>query len=126
MKIQELTKKVRMYISKSQFDEAFSALNQALKNSPKVDEVILQESRYEDIATQIRQGTINFDDSDITKNKIRVALLSFISKLEKYSEEMSANTLAELETKLQPNLKIITVTNNQKNKYGSNSINQTF
>jgi len=126
MEIQELCQKVRMYISKNQFEKTFSELHQALKNSPKIDEIILQESRYQDIATQIRQGIVSFDNSEMTKNKIRTALISFISELEEYSEEMHANTLSELETKLPQNLKIIKVTNNQKSKSGTNSINQTF
>ena len=66
---------IRQKIADDYIKEAIDQLRQLLENSPQLSEILLQSARYNDILRQIRQGIVSFEDADITKNQIRVALL---------------------------------------------------
>lgn len=74
-------------IANDQTKEAIGSLQQLLKGNPLLSEVILSSGRYADIKKQIRMGTINFQNADFGKNKIRLALLEMIGELDDKSEK---------------------------------------
>ena len=59
-------------IGKDELAKAIQLLCALLKNSPKLDEAILQSARYNDVIKQIRLGTVDFEQANITKNQIRM------------------------------------------------------
>lgn len=82
MNIQSFTEKVVELVGKDDLKSAISLLYQLLKNNPKLDDVIMQSSQLNDIMRQIRNGVVSFEDASITKNKIRMAILSLVSEIE--------------------------------------------
>lgn len=84
MNITSFTETVGERIGKDDLKGAISMLHKLLKDSPKLDAVILQSARLTDIQKQIRNGIVTFDEASISKNKIRMALLSLCSEIEEY------------------------------------------
>lgn len=82
MSIKEISEQIGDLIGKDDLQGAISLLGNLLKNSPKLEEVILQTGRLNDITNQIRLGVVDFEKADITKNKIRIALLNLIEEIE--------------------------------------------
>ena len=69
-------------IGKDELPLAIAMLHKLLKNSPKLDEVILQSARYNDITKQIRLGTVDFNQANLGKNQIRYAILDLVQDIE--------------------------------------------
>ncbi len=85
MSIKDLSEHIGELIGKDDLKGAISMLSDLLKSSPKLDAVILQSGRLNDITNQIRLGTVDFEKADILKNKIRLALLNLIEEIEETS-----------------------------------------
>lgn len=82
MKVKMFNEKIGNLVGENKLDEAIELLSFLLKGSPKLNEVIMQSSRLTDLMRQIRNGTINFEDANITKNSIRMAILSLAEEIE--------------------------------------------
>ncbi|NUQ22472.1 MAG: hypothetical protein HUU34_00850 [Saprospiraceae bacterium] len=96
MNINNFSEQIGDLIGKDDLQGAISLLSNLLKNSPKLDQVILQSARFNDIMSQIRMGIVNFEEADLTKNKIRFALLSLVGEIEEASRT-SADVKGELD-----------------------------
>ncbi|HPI28831.1 MAG TPA: hypothetical protein PLS75_10170 [Candidatus Marinimicrobia bacterium] len=91
-------------IAKDELEQAISMLSNLLQNSPKLDEVILQSGRLNDIKKQIRLGIVDFNKVHIERNRIRAALLSFVGEIE---ETMEDHPVIKQEVEQIPEAKIL-------------------
>lgn len=69
-------------ISRDELGSAIQLLHDLLKDSPVLEEALLHSARYTDVMKQIRLGTIDYEQANITKNKIRYALLDLVREIE--------------------------------------------
>lgn len=67
--IKLFVEKIMQLIAKDNLQEAIQAMQQLLKGSPSLDELLLQSARYNDIIQQIRLGTVDFQNAAIEKIK---------------------------------------------------------
>jgi len=74
-------------IANNQIKEAIQLLRKLLDGNPLLDDVILQSARYSDLKQQIRLGTIDYEIANISKSKIRLALLEMIGELQDKAEQ---------------------------------------
>ncbi len=74
-------------IGKDELGEAILILHNLLKDSPKLDEAIIQSARYNEVLKQIRLGTIELEQANITKNQIRSGLLNLVRAIETQEEQ---------------------------------------
>lgn len=74
-------------IANNQLKAAIQLLRQLLDGNALLDEVILQSARYTELKRQIRMGTIEYEKADVSKNKIRLALLEMIDELQDKAEQ---------------------------------------
>jgi hypothetical protein len=82
MDIRKFTDNIGELIAKDDLQTAIDLLHKLLAKSAKLDEVIMQSARYTDITKQIRLGTVNFEEANVTKNKIRFAILDLLRDIE--------------------------------------------
>jgi predicted HTH transcriptional regulator len=73
-------------IRKDNLSDAIRHLYKLLKDSPHLDEAILQSARYNNVVKQIRLGLIDFESANITQNQIRSALLELVRDIETMNE----------------------------------------
>lgn len=73
---------VRQLIAKDDLPRAITLLRDLLKNSPKLDEAIIQSARLSDVSRQIRLGTVSADQANQDKNQIRAGLLELLNEIE--------------------------------------------
>ena len=73
---------VRKLISTDDLPEALRLLQELLKNSPQLKDVVLQSGRLSDIGQQIRLGLVDVTQANITKNQIRAGLLELLAEIE--------------------------------------------
>ncbi len=85
-KISDFTEQLLSLISEDRLPEVIQTLSQLLKDSPQLNDFILQSARYHDISRQIRNNTIDFEKANVEKNKIRMALMDIIYQMEKGTE----------------------------------------
>jgi predicted HTH transcriptional regulator len=78
-------------IGKDELALAIKNLYALLKDSPKLDEAILQSARYNDVIKQIRLGIVDFEQANITKNQIRYALLDLLRDIEEQEQKQDIN-----------------------------------
>ncbi|MCB0653370.1 MAG: hypothetical protein KDC85_18995 [Saprospiraceae bacterium] len=74
---------IRQKIAGDEIQDAITALQVLLANSPKLNEILIQSARHTDIMKHIRLGTVDFEQANVTKNQIRLALLDLLSEVEK-------------------------------------------
>lgn len=84
-KIKLFTKHIGDLVGQNKLEEAIKRLKYFLKNSPKLNEIILQSARYKDITDQIRMGVVDFENAELTLNKIRFSILSILDEIENNS-----------------------------------------
>ena len=89
-------------IGKDELAKAIQLLYALLKDSPQLDEAILQSARYNDVIKQIRLGMVDFEQANITKNQIRYALLDLVREIEAQEKKQEINTEIELFLSKQP------------------------
>lgn len=82
MNVSNFTERIGDLVGKNELQTAIAELRRLLQKSPKLDELILQSARYNDIMAQIRAGTIDFENANIIKNKIRYAILDLVREIE--------------------------------------------
>lgn len=105
MILAEFTDHIGALIGKDDLKTAIREMGQFLKNSPRLDEVILQSSRFTDLMAQIRSGTISFEDASLSKNQIRFALLGLLREVEE-SEAAHPDVRSEIEALEMPAAKV--------------------
>ncbi len=96
MKLHDFTERIGSLIGKDDLKTAINEMNILLKNSDKLNEVILQSARFTDLTRQIRMGSINVEDANVNKNKIRLGILSLLQEIEE-SAISDPEILAEVE-----------------------------
>jgi len=82
MDIKKISETVGKLVRKDELNSAIALLHRFLKDSPKLDDVIMQSSQLSDITRQIRNGVVSFEDANINKNKIRIGILSLVNEME--------------------------------------------
>jgi tetratricopeptide (TPR) repeat protein len=73
---------VRALLARNEFDAALQQLHTFLENSPLLDEVLQQSGRWKDVRKQIRMGTVDLNDIQLTTNQIRAGLLGLLQEIE--------------------------------------------
>lgn len=79
---QDFIAQIRELIANDYLEEAIEAVQNLLKESPKLDKVILQAARYNDLMNSIHDGTLNYENTSTEKNKIRAATLEILRNIE--------------------------------------------
>ena len=71
---------IRQLIAKSKLKAAILKTQEFLKNSPKLEQAILQAAHLQRIQQQVIDGTISKEDEGVAKSKISKNLLRLISE----------------------------------------------
>lgn len=87
MTVENYCKRIGDLVGKNDLKIAIEELHQLLKKSPKLDEAIIQSSRYNDIMKQIRIGTVSLEEANRTKNQIRLGILNLLAEIEEQAEQ---------------------------------------
>lgn len=103
MKIYNFTEQIGNLIANDNLPRAIGLLKEFLDKSPKLDEAIIQSARFNDISKQIRLGVVDFEQANITKNKIRFAILDLLRDVEE-SVESNAEIRKEVESPEEKNI----------------------
>jgi TM2 domain-containing membrane protein YozV len=121
MKIDSFSQKVSELVAKDDLEGAISLLSQLLKNSSKLDEVILHSGRLSELKKQIRLGVVDFQNSNIERNRIRAAIMGFMGDID---ESISENPDVKREIDFIPENRI--VIQNGPVHSGKGNINQNY
>jgi hypothetical protein len=71
--------KIRHLIASNKMDKAIEQMKLLFENSPKLNKVLLQSARHNDIMEQIMMGVVDSRDASVTQNQIRASLLNLLS-----------------------------------------------
>lgn len=82
MTFKDYSERIGNLIGKDDLKAAIWELNQLLKDSPQLNEAIVQSARYNEVMKQIRTGSISFEEANLTKNKIRLGILNLLEEIE--------------------------------------------
>ena len=80
--IQSFVNNVRQLIGENDLKTALNELQRFLKDSPKLDEMLMHSARFQDVLKHIHLGTIDFDTATITKNQINKGVLELLREIE--------------------------------------------
>ena len=80
--IQSFVNNVRLLIGENDLKTALNELQRFLKDSPKLDEMLMHSARFQDVLNHIHLGTIDFDKALITKNQINKGVLELLREIE--------------------------------------------
>ena len=80
--IQSFVNNVRLLIGENDLKTALDELQRFLKDSPKLDEMLMHSARFQDVLNHIHLGTIDFDKALITKNQINKGVLELLCEIE--------------------------------------------
>lgn len=97
MKPKEFIIQIRKLVANNEFNEAIQQLSKLLENSPKLDEVMLNSARYEEICQQVRLGIVGTEEASLTKNQIRWGILELLRNIEDNNKSDFMNLLDEIE-----------------------------
>ena len=84
---QALRTEIQKIIARGELKAAVHLLQDFLKNSPKLNEAILQSARLSDVSRQIRLGLIESTQANLTKDQIRMGILELLEEIETQSKE---------------------------------------
>ncbi|MEL6135485.1 MAG: hypothetical protein AAFR59_19165 [Bacteroidota bacterium] len=98
---QTYPQKILQMIMQDHLEEAMSALQLLLKDSPAFNDLILQSARYNDVMGSIMRGVIDWKDARWEKNQIRYALIDMARTLEE-NVEKHASLQQEVDAHLVP------------------------
>lgn len=82
---------IKELIALGKIDKAIVGLRTVLEDSDQEYEAILQSSRFSELAKEIRNGKVSFDEAHISKNQIISNILGIIEEIEK--EDLKLVTL---------------------------------
>jgi predicted HTH transcriptional regulator len=80
--IQAFVNNVRQLIGENDLKTALNELQRFLKDSPKLDEMLMHSARFQEVLRHIHLGTIDFDKAIITKNQINKGVLELLREIE--------------------------------------------
>ena len=95
MNSQAFIQQIRDLIAHDEIKVALEQLRTFLENTPKLDEIIQQSGRFENIRRDIRQGIVTHAEANLTQNQIRAALLDLLSEIETQGQQPAIH--AEIE-----------------------------
>lgn len=99
---------IRNLIAQNELPTALEKFRTLLENSPKLDEVVLQSGRFQDIRRQIRLGVVSQTEANLTQNQIRAGLLDLLQEIEDSTAETSIQPDAPaLRTELEHAISIV-------------------
>ncbi len=78
MNNQELKEKIRKLVSKDKLESALETLLKFYKDNEKIDDIIIQSARYENIRNESIDGRIDKNEFDKELNSLRRNILSFV------------------------------------------------
>lgn len=73
---------IRRLIAGDHIQDALVQLREFFRNSPRLNEVLVQSARYEYILKQIRLGTADRDVAIVEKNRVTLGLLELLNEIE--------------------------------------------
>lgn len=79
--------KIFNHLSKGDIRIAIDEMNKILKGSSKLDELVVQSARYNDLMKQIRLGFLSNEEIDRNKNRLRYALIDMLREVEMAIED---------------------------------------
>lgn len=79
---QQFIKQIRELIARNDVDAALLQLRDLFDQSPQLDEIILQSSRYHDIKKLIHLGLVSHQEATLTQQQIKAGLLELIREIE--------------------------------------------
>ncbi|MFK7947912.1 MAG: hypothetical protein AB8G11_09995 [Saprospiraceae bacterium] len=85
--MEKFTENIWELISKDMLKEAILEMRKLTAKSPKLDELILHSARHNDLTKQIRQGTISFEQINLSKNQIRFALIDYLREIQDFFKQ---------------------------------------
>ena len=91
-----IIKSLNNLIAKGNLKQAIKELQLLFNDSPKLTEIILQSTRYNNLKEQIRLGTIDLSFAQITENKITFAVLELLNEIDEISDD-NQEVLKEIE-----------------------------
>jgi predicted HTH transcriptional regulator len=80
--IQSFVNNVRQLIGENDLKTTLNELQRFLKDSPKLDEMLMHSARFQEVLRHIHLGTIDFDKAIITKNQINKGVLELLREIE--------------------------------------------
>lgn len=78
---------LRELIARDELKAAIDQLRIFLEKTPKLDEILHQSGRFENIRQQIRLGTVSHPEAKLEQNQIRAALLDLLSEIETQGQQ---------------------------------------
>lgn len=78
---------IRELIARDELKAAIDQLRVFLEKTPKLDEILHQSGRFENIRQQIRLGTVSHPEARLEQNQIRAALLELLSEIETQGQQ---------------------------------------
>ena len=78
---------LRQLVQKDNIEKVIQELSELLQNSPHLDEALLHSARWDDLKKQIRLGQLSYEESNVSKNQIRLAVLELINEIEEQTED---------------------------------------
>ena len=103
MEIEKFSSRLKELIARDQVNVVIQELSFLLRNSEKLNEVILTSSRYNDLQNQIRIGLIDYNQAAVSKNRIIIEILEILDELEDSIEE-NEELKKEVEKLEEPNI----------------------
>ena len=126
MNIETYFRSIENLVDTGNIETAIAELKRFLQKSPQLDELIIHSARYNDVVKQIRLGVIDHENAKITKNEIRVAILSLLREIENiYSCNIDMKNKIEKQDEpniFKPNTQSNHVQNNKNTIIGGNII----
>jgi response regulator of citrate/malate metabolism len=119
-----ISEKVGEMVGNNDLKEAISYLHMVLKNSPMLDEILIQSARLNDVMMQIRLGTVEYEKANITKNQIRYGLLDLAREIENCASNNN-ELQKEIDRYLESQPKIVQISTGSGDNVGRDKITYT-
>ncbi|MEM6298841.1 MAG: hypothetical protein AAF740_09160 [Bacteroidota bacterium] len=85
--LETFTENIRQLVAKDDLKTAIIQVCQFLDKTPQLDEAIMLSARYNGLMKDIRAGVLYQETEEVSKNKLRRAVLDLVSSLEEETEE---------------------------------------
>jgi hypothetical protein len=96
--MEEDIKKIKELVGNDKIEEAIANLKLLFQGDYRLDEILLQSAKYEEIKTSYRSGIINFETANISMSQVRKAILDSLNTIEKNSQVKSSPKLRKIES----------------------------
>ncbi len=87
MEANKLTEHIGNLIADNEIDQAISQMKALFAGSPKLNDVLLQSAKHHELLSDINRGTISYENSNLTKNQIRFALLGILNDIDSHAAD---------------------------------------